>query len=133
MSAALAFKLVVQTAAAFANPADTACRNTCHQSIIRHILRHHGSCGNQSAAPDSVSAHDSAIGSQRCPFPHQCTSIYTMNRKMRPWCDHIGEHAARTAEDVVLQLHPFIQRDIVLDTHTAADPDIVPDIHVLPQ
>ena len=36
--------------------------------------------------------------------------------------DDVGEHAARAAEDVVLQRHALVETDVVLDLAVVADP-----------
>ena len=132
-AAAFAHQRVIQPFSALANPTDPAGRHSGHQRKIGNILRHHRTGGNQCAATDRMAAYNSAVGTQRSPFTYQSTGIDPMHRKMRPRRDHIGEHTARPAEDVILQFNPLIQGNIVLDSHSIAHTHIVPDIHILPQ
>ena len=74
-----------------------------------------------------------AICSEGSSLTHARTRVNPVHRKMRSWGCYIGKYAGRAAENVVLNLDPFIDRDIVLDADTAADMYVIGDIDVLAQ
>src|SRR5688572_8367213 len=52
---------------------------------------------------------------------------------MAPRIDHVREHAAGSAEDIIFQDHPFVDRDVVLDLYVVAQTGAGHDHDVLPQ
>ena len=54
-----------------------------------------------------------------------------MTDDLRPRIDHVGEDAARTAKNIVVEHHAFIQADVVLDLAAVADAHLWPDHDVL--
>ena len=50
---------------------------------------------------------------------------------MRTWGGHIGKHATRSTEHIVLNLNAFVDGDVVLYTHMVANLHIVAHIYVL--
>ena len=52
---------------------------------------------------------------------------------MRPGSGHVGKHATRTAEHIVLQFDAFVNRNIVLDADPIADPHVIADVDILAQ
>lgn len=133
LSAAGASQAVIQPAAALADPSDLPGRNTGHQGIIFYVFRHHGSGGNQGAAPYRVTAHYRAIRAQRCALAHARTRINSVHREVRPRSIYIRENTRRAAEDMILDLDTFVDGNVILDTDTVADADVVAHIHILAQ
>ena len=80
-----------------------------------------------------MAAHHGAIGSQGSSFTHARTRVNTVHGKVRSRRIHVGEHARRAAENVVLQLDALIDGDVVLDPDTIPYPDVVPNVDILPQ
>ena len=117
--------------AALAYPPYLPGRNAGHQGVIFHILGHHGSGGDQGAAPHRVTAHYRAIRAQRCAFAHARTRINSVHREVRPRSIYIRENAGGTAEDIVLDLDSLVDGNVILDTDTIADAGVVSHIHIL--
>ena len=133
LSAAGASQAVIQPAAALAHPPYLPGRNAGHQGVIFHISGHHGSGGNQGAAPYRVTAHYRAIRAQRCALAHARTRINSVHREVRPRSIYIRENTRRAAEDMILDLDTFVDGNVILDTDTVADADVVAHIHILAQ
>ena len=131
MTAAVAAEVVAESFPALAHPSYPSGRHPGHQRIIWHIVRDHGTGGDEGRLPDRMAADNGTVGTQRGSLFDQGLGIYAMHREMSPRRDHIGEHATGATEDIVLNLHPFINRDVVLDTDTIADSDIVAYIDIL--
>ena len=82
---------------------------------------------------DGVAANDGAVGSQRGPFLDQCALVLAIGWAIQSGHQHIGKDTTRSEEDVVFNLHTFIDRHIILDTDTIADVDIGANIDILSQ
>ena len=117
--------------AALADPAYLTGRNTGHQSIVLNVSGHHRAGTYQGAAADGMAAHYRAVRAERCAFAHARTRVNPVHREVRPRGVHVGEHAGRSAEYVVLQLYPLVYRDIVLDTDAVAYADVAAYVDVL--
>jgi len=103
-----------------------ASRIPISQSVVGDVFRDHGSSTNEGVLADSVVTDDCDIGTNGSTFLDQrwFKSIFAGNATSR--INHIGKHARRTAEDIILQRYPFEDRDIVFDLH------VVPYFHSLP-
>ena len=128
---ARAGEALVQPAAAFADPADPAGGDACHQGIIGNVVRDDGPGGYQCAAADGVAADDRAVRAQARALAYARTRKDAMRRKVRTGRIHVGKDAGRPAEDVVFQVHAFVDRDVVLDTDAVADRYPRTDVDVL--
>ena len=114
---------IIQFAAAFANPADPAGGDACHQGIIGDVMGNDGPCGSQGAATEGVAADDGAVRAQARALAYARTRKKTMCGKVCARGVDIRENAGRTAEDIVFQVHAFVDGNVVLDPDPVANPD----------
>ncbi len=82
-------------------------------------------------APTPCAAHDRRVGADGRAPADQGRAELVLARHVAPRVHHVGEHRARTAEDVVLQRDALVHRHVVLDLHAVADHDGAADEHVL--
>ena len=122
---------MVEAFAAFAHPADLSGGHACHQGIGFYVLGHHGTCCDKGTLAHRVAAHHGAVGAQRSAFAYAGLGIHAMHGEMSTRGGHVGEHTARPAEHIILNLNTFVDGDIVLHTDIIADVDIVAHIHIL--
>jgi len=127
------FKGIVETFATFAYPAELTGRDSYHKGIVLDILSDNGAGADESRAAYGVSTDDGTVGTERCAFLDECLDINAVDREMGTRGRDVGENAGGTAENIVLNLHAFIDRDIVLNTDTIADADVVADVNILTQ
>ena len=106
-------------------------RNARHQGIIGDVVGNDGSGGDQCAAADGVAADHRTVGSQARANAYARTRKKTVRRKMRARGVYVGKYAGRPAEDIVFQVHAFIDGYIVLDPDPVANPDTGADVDVL--
>ena len=130
-STAIASQRGAKPLATLTHPTDLARRHTGHQRIGFHVFGDHGAGGNEGALAHRVAAHHRAVGAQRGAFANPGLGILAVHREIGPGRTHIGEHAAGTAEHVVLQFHALVNRHVVLDAHAVADPHVVADVDIL--
>src|ERR1700729_70997 len=113
------------------HPADPARRYPRHQSKVGNVFGHHSARSHESVAADGMAAQDRGIGPDGGAAFDQRRPELGLARYRRARIDHIGEHAARAAKDVVFECHAFIKADIVLDLAVVADRHVRPDHDVL--
>src|SRR5439155_821977 len=118
---------------AAADPPDPARRDAAHQPIGEDAAPDHRARPDQGVLPDGNAADDRRIGTDRGPSLHQGALVLVFARDVAPGSHHVGEHAARSTEHVVLQLHALVDGDIVLDLHVRPDAGARHHHHVLPQ
>ena len=127
-------QLLVQHTAALADPAALAGRHTHHQSVVRHIFGDHCTRTNHRPSADGVSADDGRVGSDG--GSHADQRFFITCRALGIFCPRgqiIGEHHRRSAENIVLQLDPFIDGNVVLHLDAVADADVACNIDILPK
>ena len=122
---------MVEAFATFADPADLSGGHASHQGIGLHVFGHHGAGSDEGALAHRMATDDSAVGTQRGTFADAGLGIHAMHGEMCAWRGHIGEHTARSAEHIVLDLNAFVDGDVVLHTDVVTDVDVVAHIHVL--
>jgi hypothetical protein len=133
LSPARASEALVKTTTTLTHPPYLPGRNTGHQSIILYVPRHHGSGGNQGAAPYGMATDNRAVRAQGRALAYARTRVNAMHRKVRPRRAHIREYARRTTENIVFQLYAFVDGYVVLDSNTVTDPDVVRYVDILSQ
>src|SRR5262249_50862037 len=94
---ARANEIAPQPFARAAHPPDAARGNAGHQCEHWDISRHHGTCGDEGIASDSVAAYDRRIGADGGASLHQSGFEFGLARDERARIDDIGEHTARAA------------------------------------
>src|SRR5262245_13398561 len=115
-----------------AYPADAPRWHTRHQRKGGHILSDHGACGNETMFAQYMAADDGRVGADRGTALDQSLAELTLSLDLGARINDIGEHAGGTAEDPVLERHPFVNRNIILDLAVFADRHIGTDGDVLP-
>ena len=133
LSSATAGEAIIKPLPAFADPADLTGGNPGHQGVILYVAGDNGTCCNEGAAAYGVAADNRAVGAQRRTYAYERARVYAVNRKVRTRRIHVGEHAGGTAEHIILEGNPLIDRDVVLDPDTVSYPDVVAYVYVLPQ
>ncbi len=116
-----------------ADPPGLPRRDPQHQRVSRHIAPDHRSGADEGILPDGRAAENGGVRADRRPPADQGGLILVATGNLTARVDHVGEHAARSAEDVVLQGHPLVHRNVVLDLHVVPDPHRRHDHHVLPE
>src|SRR5690606_21223786 len=116
-----------------AHPADAARRHADNQSIVGHVARNGGAGADESVRPDGDAADQGRVGADRRTALDQGFAVLVLARNVAARIDHVGEHHARAAEDIVLERDAIVDRHIVLDTHAVADDYPVADEAVLPE
>src|SRR6476620_11151375 len=93
---------------ALAHPPDPAGGDAGHQGVRQDVLGHHGSGADEGVFAERDSADDRRVGADRRPAPDQRAAILVFARNVASRVHHVGEHHRRPAEDVVLELDPFV-------------------------
>src|SRR5438105_3091701 len=78
-------------------------------------------------------AQNRGVGADGAPPFDARGSVLVLARHVAPRVQHVGEHARRPAEHIVLQGHAFVDRHVVLDLDVVADPRARHHHHVLAQ
>src|SRR2546430_15874613 len=122
-----------QPFAALAHPADAAGRHAHHERVRRDIGRHHGARADERVLAEGHTAHDRRVRSDgRAPL-YQRGAILVLARHVAAGSRHVGEHAGRPAEHVVLEGDALVNRHVVLNLHVVADARAGHHHHVLPE
>ncbi len=131
-----AFQIFGKLFSAFAHPSGLSCRVPHHEGIIGHILRHDGAGAHKCGSTDSVTAHNSTVGSQCGAFLDQRGFQFAHAADMSAGVKDIRKDHARSAEDVVLKGNAFVYGNIVLDfagvsyDHILTDDNVLADIAI---
>ena len=123
--------LVVNPLPSFINAPNPSCWHSCHEGVVFHVFGDDGACCYHGVLADGDAADYGAVGSQRGAFSDQGLLIYSVDGIFRSRHGDVGEHAARSAEDVVFQLYAFVDGYVVLYLNAIAYLDIVADVDVL--
>ena len=117
--------------AAFAHPADLAGGHAGHQGVGFHVFGHHGAGGDEGASAHGMATDHGGVGPQGGAFADLRLGVDTVHGEVGAWRGHVGEHAARATEHVVLNLDAFVDGDVVLYADAVADLDVAAHVHVL--
>ena len=82
-------------------------------------------------ADEGNSTDYGGIGSNRCPSPDQSFFVKRFAIYLRTRVGHIGEHAGRPKEDIVLYCYSSVNRHIVLYLHIVSKGGIVRHEYIL--
>src|SRR5690348_7138037 len=110
-----------QALTALAHPAHAPGRYAHHQAVGRHIRRHHGARADEGVLAEGGAADDRGVRADRGAPPHPGLPVLVLPGHVAPRVEHVGEHARRPAEHIVLEVHAFVDRHVVLDLHVVAD------------
>lgn len=104
-----------------------------HQRVIGHGPGHHTAGGNE-AVPSKfnttdnrrVCAHGGSAAQQRL-------LVDLLSVDLRARIAHVGQHAARTQEHIVLDSTSGVDRHVVLDLDVVSDRHIITHVYILPE
>ena len=114
-----------------AHPSDVPPRHADDEREIRNVAVDHGAGADERELADRDAAHDRAVGAERRAAPDDRVAVFALALDCAARVVDVGEHHARTAEDVVLERHVVVDGDVVLDLDVVADHDAVADEDVL--
>src|SRR5213596_2116308 len=122
-----------QPFAALAHPSHAARRHAHHQRVRRDVGRHDRAGADERVLAERDAAQDRGVGTDGAAPLHARGAVLVLARHVAPRVQHVGEHARRPAEHIVLQGHAFVDRDVVLDLDVVADLRAGHHHHVLAQ
>src|SRR5213592_2338333 len=122
-----------QPFAALAHPSHAARRHAHHQRVRRDVGRHDRAGADERVLAERDAAQDRGVGADGAAPLHARGAVLVLARHVAPRVQHVGEHARRPAEHIVLQGHAFVDRDVVLDLDVVADARTGHHHHVLAQ
>jgi hypothetical protein len=94
-------------------------------------LRYDGSGADEGVTSNFITADDSRIGANRRPTPDDSLLEFRLAGDKRARVQDICEHAARAAENLILENETLIEADVVLDLAAVADCHVRTYHHVL--
>jgi hypothetical protein len=130
-TAAVHFVCFTQTISTNTHPSTLNCGNPHHERVVWNIACDHGTGGHKAILTQYHTADDRCIRPNGGASSYQGSFVLVLPFDMTAWIDHIREDHGRSAEDIVLKLHPGIHRDIILNLYAVADPDTRADNDVL--
>src|SRR5580700_9501284 len=86
-----------------AHPTLTARGHTQHQPIVGHVTDYYRPGADKSVPSDGGSANDGRVGADRGPAADQSPFVKMVPQDLRAGIVDVGEHARRSAEDIVFQ------------------------------
>src|ERR1700693_3550194 len=127
----LRFGHVTQADSAVAYPTALCSGNTDHQSVVRYVLGHHSSSGNEAVLPKCYSADDGCISPNGSASLDERLAVLMLAAHVAARIDHVRKDHGRSAEDIILQFYSGINGDVILDLHVVANFDAWADDNVL--
>src|SRR6266581_4203946 len=119
--------------AALAHPPYPARGHAHHERVRRHVGGHDGAGADERVLAERHPAHDRGIGADRAAAFHQRGAVLVLARHVAAGVEHVGEHAGRPAEHVILEGDALVDRHVVLDLDVVADAGAGHHRHVLPE
>src|SRR5438445_2043760 len=94
--------------AALAHPPDAPGRHAHHERVRRDVGRHHGARADERVLAEGDATHDRRVRANRRAPLHERGAVLVFARHVAARVQHVGEHARRPAEHVVLESHALV-------------------------
>ena len=114
-----------------AHPSVRSCGIAIDESVVGHVVCHHGPCPDKGVSPDSHTTDNGTVCSQCCSAFYPCGAGLIHLAYVRTRGPYVGKNHAGATEDIVIESDTLIYADIVLNFTPLAYGDIGSDDHIL--
>src|SRR5579872_2851471 len=124
---------------AVAHPPGLSGGQSRHQSVVRNVVSHDGTCSDKGITSKCDPANNRCVRSNGRSLFHQGLLILVSANNVAPRIYHIRKNHRWATKDVIFEFHTRIDRNIVLDLHPVTDAafgtyyDVLPKIATLAQ